>query len=96
MTREAKKEDLNALLQLYLYLHEQEIPEDSQALRETWDVIMKDENHHIILNVADGVLVSSCVCVVIPNLTGESGHMRLLKTWLPMKNTGGKDMRRNV
>ena len=33
MTMEAKKEDLNALLQLYLYLHEQEIPEDSQALR---------------------------------------------------------------
>ena len=26
MTREAKKEDLNALLQLYLYLHEEEIP----------------------------------------------------------------------
>ena len=69
MTREAKKEDLNALLQLYLYLHEEKIPEGSQALRETWDVIMKDENHHIILNVADGVLVSSCVCVVIPNLT---------------------------
>ena len=69
MTREAKEEDLNALLQLYLYLHEEEIPEDSQVLRETWDTIMKDKNHHIILNVADGVPVSSCVCVIVPNLT---------------------------
>ena len=69
MTREAKKEDLNALLQLYLYLHEQEIPKDSRVLRETWNAIMNDENHHIILNVIDGVPVSSCVCVIIPNLT---------------------------
>lgn len=69
MIREAQREDLDALLQLYLYLHEQEIPEDSQALRKAWDAIMKDENHHIILNVVDGVPVSSCVCVITPNLT---------------------------
>ena len=26
-------------------------------------------NHHIILNVIDGKIISSCVCVIIPNLT---------------------------
>ena len=65
MTREAKKEDLNALLQLYLYLHEQEIPEDSQALREAWDTIMEDENHHIILNVACLLYTSNSLCFQI-------------------------------
>ena len=90
MTREAKKEDLNALLQLYLYLHEQEIPEDSQALRETWDTIMKDENHHIILNVADGVLVSSCVCVIVPNLTRGVRPYALIENVVTHEKCRGK------
>ena len=31
---------------------------------------MKDEDDHIIAAEKDGKLVSSCTCVVIPNLTG--------------------------
>ena len=69
MVREATKNDLNNLLQLYLHLHEDRIPEDSLNLRETWEIIQSDRNHHIILNERDGILVSSCVCVIIPNLT---------------------------
>ena len=30
---------------------------------------MQDKNHHIIVNVIEGKIVSSCVCVIIPNLT---------------------------
>jgi GNAT superfamily N-acetyltransferase len=30
---------------------------------------MDDPNHHIIVNEVDGKIVSSCVCVIIPNLT---------------------------
>ena len=69
MVREATKNDLNNLLQLYLHLHEDRIPEDSLNLRETWEIIQSDRNHHIILNERDGILVSFCVCVIIPNLT---------------------------
>lgn len=29
---------------------------------------MEDENHHLIVNVADGKIAFSCVCVIIPNL----------------------------
>ncbi len=60
---------MNELLHLYLYLHEKEIPEFSQHLSETWETIMADKNHHIIINEIDGAIVSSCVCVIIPNLT---------------------------
>ena len=30
---------------------------------------MKDVNNHIIVNEISGKIVSSCVCVIIPNLT---------------------------
>ena len=69
MIREANRDDLNALLELYLYLHEDSIPDQSEHLSRTWEQIINDPNHHIIVNEVDGKLVSSCVCVIIPNLT---------------------------
>lgn len=69
MVREATKKDLDSLLELYLYLHEESIPEKDNHLLEIWTKIIDDENHHIIINVQDEKIVSSCVCVVIPNLT---------------------------
>lgn len=69
MVREITKNELQNLLELYLHLHEDTVPEMSDCLTRTWDTIMQDENHHIIVKEADGKLVSSCVCVIIPNLT---------------------------
>lgn len=69
MIREANKNDLNALLELYLYLHEDSIPNQDEHLEKTWKQIMEDKNHHLIVNEVDGKIVSSCVCVIIPNLT---------------------------
>ncbi len=69
MIREAEKNDLDEILQLYLYLHETSIPENSKQLRRTWDHIIDDPDHHLIVYEADGRIVSSCVCVIIPNLT---------------------------
>ena len=69
MVREVRKEDLNALLELYLFLHEDSIPEMNDHLAEVWNMIIEDSNHHLIVNEIGGKLVSSCVCVIIPNLT---------------------------
>ena len=69
MIREAIKNDLTALLELYLYLHEDSIPEQDEHLKNTWNQILEDKNHHLIVNEIDGKIVSSCVCVIIPNLT---------------------------
>lgn len=69
MVREAGREDLKALLELYLDLHEDSIPEQDQHLQDTWDQIVSDPDHHLIVNEVDGRIVSSCVCVIIPNLT---------------------------
>ncbi len=69
MVREARKEDLDALLNLYLFLHEDSIPEFNEHLEKTWNQIIDDPNHQLIVNEVDGKIVSSCVCVIIPNLT---------------------------
>ena len=69
MVREAKHEDLNAILELYLFLHEDSIPEKDEHLRKTWMQIIQDKDHHLIVNEMDGKIISSCVCVIIPNLT---------------------------
>ena len=69
MVREVYGNELRKLLELYLHLHEETIPEMTEDVKNTWDTIMQDKNHHIIVKEIDGKLVSSCVCVIIPNLT---------------------------
>ncbi len=69
MVREIKENELNGLLELYLHLHESSVPETTEHLIKTWETITKDDNHHIIVKIADEKIVSTCVCVVIPNLT---------------------------
>ncbi len=69
MIREIRPNELNDLLELYLHLHEDGVPPDTAHLRQTWERICADSDHHIIVYELDGRLVSSCVCVIIPNLT---------------------------
>ena len=69
MIREIKENELQELLELYTHLHELGVPEYSKHLEKTWNAICNDENHHIIVCEVDGKIVSSCVCVIIPNLT---------------------------
>ena len=90
MVREACEKDLNELLHLYLYLHEKDIPEHTQHLQNTWDMIIKDENHHLIINEVDGVMVSSCVCVIIPNLTRNVRPYAFVENVVTHKDYRGK------
>jgi len=69
MVREAQQSELGELLELYLDLHENSVPPIDLRALSVWQKIMDDENHHIIVNIQGGRIVSSCVCVIIPNLT---------------------------
>lgn len=69
MIREVNEKDLQGLLQLYMQLHNNPMPEFTQELSELWQSILVDKNHHIIVAEEDGRIVASCVCVIIPNLT---------------------------
>ena len=67
--REANKNDLKGLLTLYTQLHDNPIPSEGEALSALWEQICADPNHHIIVAEENGRIVSSCVVVIIPNLT---------------------------
>lgn len=69
MIREIYINELTSLLELYTHLHETGLPENTEYLEKTWRTICNDENHHIIVCDIEGKIVSSCVCVIIPNLT---------------------------
>lgn len=69
IVKEANTNDLNEILQLYLYLHEESVPEDTKHLRRTQENIINDVNHHLIVCEVDDKIVASCICVIIPNLT---------------------------
>ena len=69
MIREITENDFDQLLRLYMQLHDNPFPEKSERVLAAWNSILADENHHIIVAEEDGNIASSCVCVIIPNLT---------------------------
>lgn len=52
-----------------MYLHEESVQEDTEHLQSARRNIIGDQNHHLIVCEVDNRIVSSCVCVIIPNLT---------------------------
>lgn len=69
MIREINKNDFDGLLKLYMQLHDNPFPDKTEEVMEVWNSILSDKNHHIIVAEEEGKIVSSCVCVIIPNLT---------------------------
>ena len=69
MIREINQNDFDGLMLLYTQLHNNDIPENSDELKILYNDILNNKNHHIIVADIDGKIVSSCVCVIIPNLT---------------------------
>lgn len=68
MIREINSGDYRQLMELYLHLHETNIP-DCETAAETWEHILADKNYHIVVAEEEGKLVSSCTVVIVPNLT---------------------------
>ena len=69
MIREITQNDFDQLMTLYMQLHDNPFPEKDEHVMAIWNRILADENHHIIVAEEEGTIVSSCVCVIIPNLT---------------------------
>ncbi|MBQ5591502.1 MAG: GNAT family N-acetyltransferase [Clostridia bacterium] len=90
MVREVYENELIKVLELYLHLHEETIPEMTKHLESTWNTIMQDRNHHIIVKEIDSKIVSSCVCVIIPNLTRNIRPYAFIENVVTHKDYRGK------
>jgi ribosomal protein S18 acetylase RimI-like enzyme len=67
--RQATEDDLCDLLELYSHLHDNPYPSIDERIEKIWSRMMSDVNHHIILGYRDEKPVSSCVIVIVENLT---------------------------
>lgn len=69
MVREIADADFEGLMKLYMQLHDNPFPKKDERVLAIWERILADPDHHVIVYEEDGKIVSSCVCVIIPNLT---------------------------
>ena len=79
MIREITGRDFDGLMKLYMQLHNNPMPEKTSEIMELWSRILDDKKHHIIVAEADNRIVSSCVCVIIPNLTHNQQPYALIE-----------------
>ncbi len=86
MVREIAENDFDGLLRLYTQLHDNPFPEKNDKVIGIWESILSDKNHHLIVAEENGILVSSCVCVIIPNLTHEQRPYALIENVITDEN----------
>ena len=66
---------LLGLLALYTYLHNNK----NQTLKQLWNKIMTDKNHHIIVAQVKNKIVSSYALIIVPNLTYKQRSLSLVE-----------------
>lgn len=77
--REINRTDLHQLFELYTQLHDNDIPAIDVKIEELWETILSDKHHHIIVGIVDNKIVSSCVMVIVPNLTHKQRPYALVE-----------------
>lgn len=87
--REVNSNDLNELLHMYLSLHEDSVPQNSEHLSCLWHEILSDKNYHILVYELDGKIVSSCTVVIIKNLTHGQRSYALIENVVTLKQFRG-------
>lgn len=88
--REVQETDLKGILELYTQLHDNDMPLFDDGLENLWSDILKDQNHHIIVGVEEEQIVSSCVVVIVPNLTHNQQPYALVENVITHKNYRNK------
>lgn len=92
MIREINKNDFIQLSELYTHLHSNKPIPDNAFTQDIFSSILSDINHHIIVAERDGKIVSSCVCVIIPNLTHNQQPYALIENVVTMKEYRGQGL----
>ncbi|HBL83675.1 MAG: GNAT family N-acetyltransferase [Clostridiales bacterium GWF2_38_85] len=90
MIRVANETDLEGLLKLYTQLKTNPLSGESDKLTELWYEIIYDKNHYVIVADKDGEIVSTCVLIIIPNLTHNQRSYALIENVITNENHRNK------
>ena len=88
--RESRKTDLKHLLALYTQLNNNQMPIIDENLEQLWEDILSDPNHHIIVGIIEEKIVSSCVLIIIKNLTHNQRPYALIENVITNEECRGK------
>ncbi|MCL1859358.1 MAG: GNAT family N-acetyltransferase [Oscillospiraceae bacterium] len=88
--RMVNKNDLPALQELYLNLHDAEIMPITSETMQLWDNILADPNYHILIGEEMGKVVSSVTLVIIKNLTREMRPHALIENMVTLPDYRNK------
>ena len=82
--RMVNKNDLPALQELYLNLHDAEIMPITSETMLLWENILGDPNYHILIGEELGKIVSSVTLVIIKNLTRQMRPHALIENMVTL------------
>lgn len=88
--KEAGHNDLEQLLELYTHLHNNPKPPVNTEISGIWEGIIGDKNHHIIAGFDEGKIISSCVLIIVPNLTHSQRPYGLIENVITHSKYRGK------
>ena len=79
--RYIQKHELRELLDLYKYLNKDDpdLVEDAE-LKKLWQEILEDPSQHYLVVEVDGKLVSTCVMIIIKNLTRSASPYAIIES----------------
>ena len=67
--REIQAGDLDELLALYLHLHPQDSTTRNEKVEAVWEQMLTAPYYHCFVGTINEQLVTSCILLIIPNLT---------------------------
>ena len=90
MIREIAENDFDDLMKLYAQLGNNPIPQKSEDVLAVWNKILQNKDYHIIVADVEGKVVSTCTCVIIPNLTHNQRPYAVVENVVTDQNFRGK------
>lgn len=88
--REAAEDDLVGILTLYRQFKSTPIAETDANAAKIWRAMMTDSNHHIVVLDHAGQIVSTCVIIIVPNLTHGGRPYALVENVITDEQYRGK------
>ena len=92
MIREITENDFDGLMKLYEQLGDNPIPQKSEEVLAVWNKILQNKDYHIIVaeDEENSKIVSTCTCVIIPNLTHAQRPYAVVENVVTDQNFRGK------